>query len=141
MCRKVEFSNLGVTFIFDTPAQDNIRVIKNNKPDILIWPAPPPAPRGPFNHAGYVSKFRLVDTSKNSDEETNFKVTLEVRYKQNRVQDEINGNLQLGIHDGRNWLNHNLIRKCVIDDRSRKWHGSWLVELDLPADPLVAWGP
>ncbi len=137
--RKVEFTNLGVTFIF-TPAQSNIEVRKNNIPDPLAWPASPPLPQGPFNHAGYVSKFRLVDNTKPSGQTQTHRITLEVRYKKGYLAKANSKNLQLGIHDGTHWLLPKVIETYVIDDRSKKWYGSWLVEVDLPADPLVAWG-
>ena len=134
--RKVEFSNLGVTFIFDTPDQDNIEVRKNNKPDQINWPQDPN-----FNRGNYVSKFRLVDTSKPSGQtQKTHKIRLEVRYKQDRVG---KANM-LGIYNGTQWLlpgQITIIKKYEIDDRSKKWYGSWLVEVDLPADPMVAWGP
>lgn len=142
--RKVEFTNLGVTFIF-THAQSNIEVRKNNRPDPGSWPTPP---NPTFTSAGYVSKFRLVDTAKPSGQTTPHKITLEVRYKEGWVDKAGRGELKLGIHDGKNWLqfgdrpgDKRVSTKYEIDDRSKKWHGSWLVEVDLDADPLVAWGP
>ncbi len=135
--RKVEFSNLGVTFYF-TPAQSNIEVKKNNIPEKNNWPK---HPTNIFKYSGYVSKFRLVDTSKLSGQVKNHKITLEVRYKLDRVQDENNNKLKLGIHNGKKWLTPTIKKKYEIDDRSKKWYGSWLVEVVLPADPMVAWGP
>lgn len=139
--RKVEFSNLGVTFFFDAPAQDNIEVRKNNRPVPL-----PTHPNGNFQqHDDYVSKFRLVDNSKPSGQtQKTHKIKLEVRYKQARVNAANTNTLELGIHDGVQWLQPGqirIIKQYEIDDRSKKWYGSWLVEVDLPADPMVAWGP
>ena len=139
MKRKVEFSNLGVTFFFDTPAQNNIEVRKNNRPLTM-----PTHPQGKFQQDDdYVSKFRLVDTTKPSGETKKHKIKLEVRYKQARVVAANNGTLELGIHDGGNWLQPHqitILKKYTIY-RSNKWHGSWLIEVELPADPLVTWGP
>ena len=133
--RKVEFSNLGVTFFFECPGQNNIEVRKNNIPDPLNWPTHPE-----FNRQNYVSKFRLVDTAKPSGQTTRHKIKIEVRYKKDRVG---RAN-KLGIYDGDRWLppgQITIIEQYEIDDRSKKWYGSWLVEVDLPADPVVAWGP
>ncbi|MCK5635218.1 MAG: hypothetical protein KAI06_09025 [Anaerolineales bacterium] len=139
--RKVEFSNLGVTFIFETPDQDNIEVRKNNRP----VPLPIHLNDKFQKHDDYVSKFRLVDTSKPSDQTQKMhKIRLEVRYKQARVNAANDNSLELGIHNGVQWLlpgQITIIKKYEIDDRSNKWYGSWLVEVDLPADPMVAWGP
>lgn len=137
--RKVEFTNLGVTIIFENN-QDHIEVRKNNIPNSVDWPLHPTDPNR-FRYSEYVSKFRLVDTNKGNVANTNVKVRMEVRYKKHLKGKANNNTLVLGIHNGTKWLEPTPIEKYEIDDRSNKWFGSWLIEVDLPADPMVAWGP
>ena len=132
--RKVEYSNLGVTIKL-TPAQSNIEVKKNNIPHKENWPK---HPTKKFKYSGYVSKFTLVDTSKHS-QTTNHKITLEVKYKKDRVKQAKNNTLELGIHNGSKWLVPAPKKYIILG--SKKWYGSFEVEVTLPADPLVAWGP